>query len=84
MKHPQPFSVQTQEICYEWTIKIQNDSMRLLDRTEERPDIENKGLRKHFIETSHTHSASSLMAIYTYETHTNFITQNLAHTYTFE
>lgn len=41
MKHPQPFSVQTQEICYDLTVKIQNDSMRLLDHTEERPDIEN-------------------------------------------
>lgn len=63
-------------------ICIQNDSMRLLDRTEERPDIENKGLRKHFIETSHTHSASSFMVIYTYETHTHFITHRLSHTHT--
>lgn len=81
MKHPQPFSVQTQEICYDLTVKIQNDSMRLLDHTEERPNIENRGgLGKHFIETSHTHSASFLMGIYTYGMHTNFITQsNLAH-----
>lgn len=63
MKHPQPFSVQTQEICNEWMVKIQNGSKRLPDRTQERPDIENKGLRKHLIETSHTHSASSLMEI---------------------
>lgn len=84
MKHPQPFSVQTQEICrrYEWRVNIQNDSMRLLDRTEERPDIENKGLRKHFIETSHTHSSSSIMVIYTYERHTDFITQRLLRTHT--
>lgn len=65
-------------------VNIQNDSKRLLDRTEERPNIENKGLRKHFIETSHTHSASSIMVIFTYESHTNFKTQTLAHTHTFE
>lgn len=69
---------------YERRVHIQNDSMRLLDRTEERPDIENKGLRKHFIETSHTHSAFSVMVIYTYETHTNLITNRLSHTHTFE
>lgn len=46
MKHPQPFSVQTQEICYDLTVKIQNDSMRLLDHTEERPNIENGGTRE--------------------------------------
>lgn len=55
--------------------------MRLLDRTEERPDIENKGLRKHFIETSHTHSASSIMAIYTYEMLTNVRTHSFLHTH---
>lgn len=63
MKHPQPFSVQTHEIRNEWMVKIQNGSKRLPDRTQERPDIENKGLRKHLIETSHTHSASSFMEI---------------------
>lgn len=67
---------------YELRVHIQNDSMRLLDRTEERPDIENKGLRKHFIETSHTHSAFSVMVIYTYEMHTNLITNRLSHTHT--
>lgn len=78
-KHPQPFSVQTQEIRNDLTVKIQNDCMRLLDHTEERPNIQNKGLGKHFIETSHTHSANLLMKIYTYGMHTNSITQsNLA------
>lgn len=82
MKHPQPFSVQTQEICYDLTVKIQNDSMRLLDHTEERPDIENWEDSGSTLLRPHTPTVQDgfSMEIYTYGMHTNFRTQsNLAH-----
>lgn len=76
-EHPQHFSVQRQEMCYEFIYRM---TLRGYYRCAEgRPHVENEGST---LERLHTHGASSIIVVSTYGTHTDVPTTGFLHTCT--